>query len=63
MLLLDHTQIPQLLDFAAKRGWTATDGRILFPAHHDVRSAARGTNPKAMIGRALFYASQLEQIV
>lgn len=61
LLLLNESQVPQLVEFAKKRGWSVQGDKIVFPPKKV--SIAEETSSKWMISNALNYATALEQIV
>lgn len=61
LLLLDKSRLPQLVEFAKKRGWAINGDKIIFPARQV--EIDNETIPTVMIDRALKYAVALEQIV
>lgn len=61
LLLLGDSQLPQLVEFAGKRGWIVQGDRILFPPRPT--PIDNETVPTIMMNRALQYAAALEQIV
>lgn len=63
LLLLEPSAMGRVLEFAQRRGWSIHGDEIILPGEVASASDQASTLPKQTIGRALTYASALEQIV